>query len=138
MIIHYVHYCHHNLKKCCQDTRSCVVLNVVCLPKVYIRHYYHGVIGNKKYIYISNPKFSKQKVWGKENRIYITYKNTVMPHGRHIYIKASDMEKVTICTYPRSDHALPHCKCVIRCFAKYPSINLADQETDDQYSDTSP
>ena len=24
-------------------------------------------------------------------RIYETYKNTVMPHGRHIYAKASDM-----------------------------------------------
>ena len=30
------------------------------------------------------PKFSKQKVWGKKNCIYETYKNTVMPHGRHI------------------------------------------------------
>ena len=28
-----------------QDTRSCVFVNVVYLPKVYIRYYYHGVIG---------------------------------------------------------------------------------------------
>ena len=30
-----------------------------------------------------------------------------MPHGLHIYAKASDMEKVTVCEYPQSDHALP-------------------------------
>ena len=31
-------------KKTRQDTRSCVVANVTYLPKVYIHHYYHGVI----------------------------------------------------------------------------------------------
>ena len=40
--------------------------------------------------------------------------------------------------YPQSDHALPHWKCVLRCYAKCPSINLPDQETDDKYSNTSP
>ena len=43
-----------------------------------------------------------------------TYKNTVMPHGSHIYAKASDMEKATIFTYPQSDHAFLHWKCVFR------------------------
>ena len=33
----------------------------------------------------------------KENRIYETYKNTVMPHGCHIYAKAYDMAKETMC-----------------------------------------
>ena len=32
---------------------------------------------------------------GKVNRFYDTYKNTVMPHERHIYAKVSDMEKAT-------------------------------------------
>ena len=32
------------LKKCCQDTRSCVVSNVAYMPKVYIPHYCHGEI----------------------------------------------------------------------------------------------
>ena len=32
------------LKKCCQDTRSCVVVNVSYLTKVFINNYYHGVI----------------------------------------------------------------------------------------------
>ena len=61
-----------------------------------------------------------------------------MPHGRHIYAKASDMEEATVCAYPQSDHALTHWKCVMRCYAKFPSVNLPDQETDDQYYNTSP
>ena len=52
-----------------------------------------------------------------------------MPHGCHIYAKASDMAKAKMCTYPHSDHALPHWKCVLRCFAGYPFINIPDQET---------
>ena len=74
----------------------------------------------------------------KANRIYETYTNTVMPHGHYIYAKSSDMEKSTMCAYPQSDHELPHWKCVLRCCAKSPIINLPDQETDDQYSNTSP
>ena len=35
-------------KKCQHDTSSCVVVNVVYLPKVYSPRYYHGVIGIKK------------------------------------------------------------------------------------------
>ena len=33
-----------------------------------------------------------------------------MPHGRHIYAKASDVAKAKMCTYLHSDHALPHWK----------------------------
>ena len=51
----------------------------------------------------------------KSHHIYNIYINTVMPHGHHIYLKAYDMEKATMYTYPRSDHALPHCKCVLWC-----------------------
>ena len=72
----------------------------------------------------------------KENYIYETYKNTVMPHGRHIYAKASDMKKATICVYPKSDHALTHCKYVLWCCSDCPRSNISDQETDNQYSDT--
>ena len=59
-----------------------------------------------------------------------------MPHGRHIYAKAYDTEKATMCAYTQSDHALPHCKCVIRCCAKFTSVNITDPETDDKYLDT--
>ena len=44
VILHYVYYCHPNLKKCRQDTRSCVVANVTYLPKLYIHDYCHGEI----------------------------------------------------------------------------------------------
>ena len=49
----------------------------------------------------------------KSNRIYKTYKNTVMPDGLHIYAKAYEMAKVKMCTYSQSDHALPLWKCVL-------------------------
>ena len=52
-----------------------------------------------------------------------------MPHGHHIYDRASDMANATMCTYPQSDHALPHWKFVLRCCAKFTYINLPDQET---------
>ena len=48
MILHYVHYCHPNLKIFDQYPRLCVVANVVYLPKVYIHHYHHGAIGIEK------------------------------------------------------------------------------------------
>ena len=59
-----------------------------------------------------------------------------MPHGRHIYSKTFDLEKATMCPYPQSYHALPHWKCVLQCCAKFPCINLTDQETDNQCSET--
>ena len=61
-----------------------------------------------------------------------------MPHGNHIYAKAYYMAQATMCTYPQSDSALPHCKCVLRCCAKCPCINLPDRETDNQNPDTTP
>ena len=42
-----------------------------------------------------------------------------MTHGRHIYAKVSDMEQATMCAYPKSDHALPHWKCVFQYCADY-------------------
>ena len=61
-----------------------------------------------------------------------------MPQRIHIYTKATYMEKATMCAYPQSSNALPHWKYVLQCSAKFPSINIPDQETDDQYSNTSP
>ena len=61
-----------------------------------------------------------------------------MPHGRHIYAKSYDTAKDKMCAYPQSDHTLPHWKCVLQYWAKIPCVNIPDQETDDQYSDTTP
>ena len=52
-----------------------------------------------------------------------------MPHGCHIYAKASDMANATMCTYPQSDHALPHWRFVLRCYSDCPFIDIPDQET---------
>ena len=61
-----------------------------------------------------------------------------MPHGRHIYSKSYDMENETMCAYPRSDHALPHCRFLLRFCAECPCINIPDQETDKKYEETTP
>ena len=50
-----------------------------------------------------------------------------MPHGRHIYAKSSDMTKAKMCTYPQSDHALPHWKYVLRCCAECLCINIPEK-----------
>ena len=126
------------LKKCHQDTRSCVVVNVVYMPKLYIPHNYHGVTGIKKKLKYQRKNSQNKRSGEKSNCIYETYKNTVMSHGRHIYAKAYDMEKAKLCAYPQSDHALPYWKCVMLCCAKCTSLNIPEQETDDQYSNTSP
>ena len=61
-----------------------------------------------------------------------------MPHGRHIYYKAYNMAKATMCTYPHSDHALPHWKCVFRCCDECPYFNLPDQEIDKKHEEKTP
>ena len=48
------------------------------------------------------------------------------------------MAKAKMCAYPQSDHALSHWKCAIQLCAKCPCVNLPDQDTGDQYSDTIP
>ena len=59
-----------------------------------------------------------------------------MPHGSHIYAKALDITNATICTYPQSEHALSHLKCVLRCCADCPCINIPDQETTKKHEET--
>ena len=54
------------------------------------------------------------------------------------FSKSSDMEKATMCVYPQSDHVLAHWKFVLRCYDYFPCINLPDQDTDKQYSYTTP
>ena len=61
-----------------------------------------------------------------------------MPHELHIYAKESDMTRATMCAYTQSDNALPHLKCVFRCYEKCTCINIPDQETDNYCSETTP
>ena len=62
----------------------------------------------------------------------------MIPHGRYIYAKVYDMAKATMCTYPQSDHELPHWKCVLRCCTDSPCINITDQETNKNHEETTP
>ena len=61
-----------------------------------------------------------------------------MPNGRHIYSKASDIVKATMCTYNQSDHALTHWKCALRCYGDCTCINLTDQETNKKHEEITP
>ena len=63
----------------------------------------------------------------KSNSLFKTYKNSVMPHRRHIYKTASDMAMAKFCAYPPSQHALPHWKYVFRFFSNCPRIDLPYQ-----------
>ena len=61
-----------------------------------------------------------------------------MPHGSHIYARASDMENAKMCTDPQYEHALLHWKYVLRCCADCPCINIPDQETTKKHDETTP
>ena len=61
-----------------------------------------------------------------------------MPHGKHIYAKASDMANDTMCTYPQSENALPHWKCVLRCCDDCRCNNIPDQQTTKKHDETTP
>ena len=98
------------LNKFHQDARSCMVFNVVYLPKLYIHHYYHGVIFILKQLKYQSQNSQNRRSGGKSNRIYETYKNTVVPYGSHIYSESYDMTKAKMCAYTQSYHVLPHCK----------------------------
>ena len=93
--------------------------------------------------YLKKLKYQSQNAQSrrygeKAHHIYTTYKNTVMPHGIHIYAKASDMANAKMCTYPQSEHSLPHWKCVLRCCAECTCINITDQEKNEKNDETTP
>ena len=61
------------------------------------------------------------------NCLFETYKNSILPHGHHIYQTASDMSMATMCAYHPSQHALPHWKCVLPCCENFPHIDIRSQ-----------
>ena len=65
-------------------------VSVVYPSKLGIRHYYHCVSVFEKLKYqIYN---SKNRSPGEmANRLFEKYKNTFMPHGKHMFQTASDM-----------------------------------------------
>ena len=71
------------------------------------------------------------------NILFDTHKNSVVPHGRHIYQTESDTDMSKICEYPSSQHALPQRKFVLHCCTNFPHIDLPGQESDRHHSKTS-
>ena len=69
-------------KKIRQDKRSCVVVNVAYMPKVYIHNYYHGIIFIKKNSRISS-KILKTEGLGKKK---ITYMKIIEIQSCHMGI----------------------------------------------------
>ena len=63
------------------------------------------------------------------NRIFETYTNSVIPHGKHMFKTASNMDIATMCAYPSSKYTLPNCKCVLRCCSQCPHIDLPSPES---------
>ena len=61
-----------------------------------------------------------------------------MPHGHHIYATSSYIYMATMCAYTLSQHALTHCKCVLRCCSNWPHIELTGQESGGNHTDTLP
>ena len=80
-------------------------------------------------IKLNDPSKNSQNIRSGENsnRLFETYKKSVMPHGHHIYATAADMAMATMCAYPTSQHVLPQCKCVLRCCYNLPFIDLTYQ-----------
>ena len=69
----------------------------------------------------------KRRPAEKANHPLETYKNSVIPHGRHIYVTAADTAMATMCAYTPYQHALKHWICVLRCCSNYPNIDLPYQ-----------
>ena len=53
-----------------------------------------------------------------------------MLYGNHIYATAADIDMSTMCSYPPSQHSLPHRKCVLLCCNNFKHIAFPYQKSD--------
>ena len=74
----------------------------------------------------------------KDNFLYDTYQNSVMPHGCHIYATPADTPMAKMYAYPPYQHEFIHWKCVLRFCSDFPRIYLSEQESDMHHSNASP
>ena len=87
---------------------------------------------------ISSQNSQNRRSGEKSNCLFGTYKNSVMPHWRHIYATAYAMVMDTMCAYPPSQHTLPQWKCVLHYCSTFPRIDLPDQWSGKYYSNAYP
>ena len=118
MIQYYKNKFHPNSKIWPLDTNLCVGVSVAYLPKAFIRWYYHGVSVFRRKLKDQICNAQNRRSGEMANRLFETYTNTFMPHGKHMCKTSSDMDMATMCTYPSSKYALPHYKCVLSDFAQ--------------------
>ena len=68
-----------------------MVVNLVYMTKVYIPCYYNDILSILKKLKDQSQNAENIRSSEKTNSIYKTYINIVVPHGCHIYVKATDM-----------------------------------------------
>ena len=73
-----------------------------------------------------------------DNRLFETYKDSLILHGHHIYQTSPDMAISIMCDYPPSYNLLMHWKCVLCCCSNLPHIDLSGQESDRHNYNKSP
>ena len=73
-------------------------------------------------------KYHNRKSGEMASRIFETYKNSVMPYGRHIHKILAKMAISTMCKFPSDLYALTHWKFVLSSFKTCPSIVTPLQE----------
>ena len=72
------------------------------------------------------------------SRVFETYHNYISPHGCHIHNTESYMAMAIMCPCPSLLHYIPHWKCLLRYFDKYPSIFIPIQEANRDTPNTYP
>ena len=72
------------------------------------------------------------------SRIFETYKNSIRPHGCHIYNTSTEIDMEEMCPCPYKHQVILHCKCVLRCFYKYLSIVIPILEANIDTKNTFP
>ena len=60
-----------------------------------------------------------------------------MPHVKHMFKTASDMDMATQCAYKLSKYSLPHYKFLFRCCSRFLSIDLPSPELNQHNSNVS-
>ena len=61
------------------------------------------------------------------NGLFETEKNSLMPHGCHIYKTASHTAMVKMCAYPPYQYTFTQWKPVLRCFGHCPCSYIPGQ-----------
>ena len=61
-----------------------------------------------------------------------------MARGKHVFKTASTVAMATMFSYPTSKYALLHWKCVFRCCAYCPCIDILSPESDQHNSNVIP